>query len=139
MALSTRTQIKQKIKKEKRMDSLIGREDTLTAIEGVGYQTASDVNALIAQYLIDNPVGVDVIKSIQRGSVTIPNPDTQVTVTITAVDPLKSFLVMSYTHATTVAAGISRGNITNATTLTFNSGFNAGGSAVIEWQVIEYN
>ena len=121
------------------MDSLIGREDTLTAIEGVGYQTASDVNALIAQYLIDNPVGVDVIKSIQRGSVTIPNPDTQVTVTITAVDPLKSFLVMSYTHATTVAAGISRGNITNATTLTFNSGFNAGGSAVIEWQVIEYN
>ena len=83
--------------------------------------------------------GVSVIKSIQRGVVSIPNPQTQTTVTITAVDPLKSFLVMSCSTGILDATGLSRGNITNATTLTFNSGASSSGTARIEWQVIEYN
>ena len=50
MALSTKTQIEQKLKKEKRFDKIIGRKDVT---EGL---TEAQVNALIAQYLIDNPV-----------------------------------------------------------------------------------
>ena len=84
-------------------------------------------------------VGGSVIKSIQRGFVSIPNPDTQITVTITAVDPTKAFLLMSSTTGSLDANGLSRGNITNSTTLTFNSGASSGGTARIEWQVVEYN
>ena len=135
MALSTRTQIKQKIKKEKRMGSLIGREDTLTAVGGVGYQTASDVNALIAQYLIDNPVGGDVIKSIQRGATS--SSGTNFTATIASVDITKSVLSFSCRYNTGIEIFVS-GQITNATTLTFRKQ-SSGGTVTVEWQVVEYN
>ena len=138
MALSTRTQIKQKIKKEKRMDFLVGREDTLTAIEGVGYQTATDVNALIAQYLIDNPpTGGSVVKSIQRGSSVITNGLFTIFVTISSVDITKSFIIFSETSDTNSVLNLTRGKIQSSSALNFRREAGTGLNR-IEWEVVEY-
>ena len=78
------------------------------------------------------------IKSIQRGYVT--STDTSFTVSITEVDPQKSFLNFSSNRAYsgTFYAGVHpRGTLTDGTTITFNGG-GSGQSIYISWEVIEY-
>lgn len=76
-----------------------------------------------------------VIKSIQRGTVTM-NVDPK-TVTITAVVTAKSFLLMSSTP-NNASQYIPYGLLTDETTLTFISSAGAPGSQTVAWQVVEF-
>ena len=76
------------------------------------------------------------IKSVQRGVVTLDaNPDT---VTITAVVPAKSFLLMNFTGAGDVGMSgrFPRGVLTNETTITFDE--KTTDASMVAWQVVEY-
>ena len=129
MALSTRTQIEQKLKKEKRFDKIIGRQDVT---EGL---TEAQVNALIAQYLIDNPpTGGSVINSIQRGSASLSNGQGSADVFISAVDIDKSMILVTQA----VGGSEDSATVTFFSTNRLRVGRSASGTITVAWQVIEY-
>ena len=73
------------------------------------------------------------LKSVQRGQKELADAAVSDTVTITAVDMTKAWLVFSFQGTQTTCMG----DITNSTTLTFTR---SGTAAIfyIEWQVIEF-
>ena len=81
------------------------------------------------------------VQSIQSGSTTIVGGLDTSAVAITAVDPTKSILIFSSTHAGNEPQNFMvGGELTNATTITFarsNAGGGAG-TASIAWQVVEF-
>lgn len=100
------------------------------------------IGALLCLVLIVGalPVRAATLKSVQSGTTTIPVNSNSQTVTITSVDTTKAFLVFSVT-TDEAKPNISevRGQITNATTLTFNrSVINNTPVAKIAWYVAEF-
>ena len=78
------------------------------------------------------------IKSIQRGTFTLNNPDLTDTQAINAVVMAKSIVIHNNSSTGTNPDDcMIRCVLTNTTTLTFTRGANAGGTISV-WQVIEY-
>lgn len=81
------------------------------------------------------------IKSIQRGTITMASGTVTATATITSVDTANSsiaWLGMSQTQANAnLAVACERVTLTNSTTVTCVMGANAG-DAIISYEVIEY-
>ena len=81
------------------------------------------------------------IKSIQRGTITLGSGVTTGTATIAAVDTANAFVTMlgmSQSQANAnFAVGCERVTLTNSTTVTVNIGANAG-DAILSYEVIEY-
>jgi hypothetical protein len=78
------------------------------------------------------------VKSIQRGSVTSIAGGGQ-TITISEINPAKSFVFASHSHTLTgaaiVRAMVQKLCITDSTTLTHSASYN---QSDLEWQVIEF-
>jgi len=88
-----------------------------------------------------NSVDPDII-SLQKGELTITTGNNSNTDTITAVTKNKSFLI--FTYNTTQGIDDSnficlRGQITNGTTLTFQTAGNITGTITISWFVVEFD
>lgn len=86
--------------------------------------------------------GGAVIKSVQRGFVSIPSRSTSIDVSINPLDTSKSFLTFTYsvsgTSSDTPNNSMCSGVISGSNKLTF-SRFSAPTSTVdIEWEVVEY-
>lgn len=84
------------------------------------------------------------IKSIQRGIATMASDGTETTVTISAVNTGKSFLLFSVGANVQPSDGarsfLITGNIESSTTIKFTRyATKAGVTLNIAWQVIEYN
>ena len=78
------------------------------------------------------------LDDIQSGRTTIANGAATTSVTITAVDPTKSFLVFSVRGDAARAGDILvSGRLANATTLEFDR-FDVNGTMTIEWSVVEF-
>jgi hypothetical protein len=78
------------------------------------------------------PIGSGGIKSVQRGDVAI---GVNTTLTISAVNVAKSFVVCSHDAATTS----TRVALVNSTTIAIKSNATAGNGYLVNWQVIEFN
>jgi hypothetical protein len=81
--------------------------------------------------------GGSVVKTVQRGSLSIMGTNSSSTATVTAVDTSKTILLISTSGGSEFSNTLVRAQVTNSTTLTFRR---AGGGANIsvEWQLIEY-
>jgi len=81
------------------------------------------------------------IKSIQTGTITIPNASLTATVTITAVTLGKAFLLNGGTVANAPAATLDNNMIgltlTNSTTITATR-INSSGAPLTNWTVVEF-
>lgn len=78
------------------------------------------------------------LKSLQSGSVTFGTTST--TVSINAVNTSKSMLFLSANCGSginTFSNALTRGNITNSTTLTFSQSTSAGATRTVNWFVVE--
>lgn len=79
------------------------------------------------------------IKSIQRGTVSITQPATSNTATITAVDTSKALLSFLGINSDGTNFGYgARIVLTNATTITMTKSGNDTNSNVISYEVVEY-
>ena len=82
------------------------------------------------------------VKSIQRGTAIITEPNVSATATISGVTTGKSVVVLGHMYPNASAAGVglhaclANAVLTNTTTITFTRGV-AGGTVTIAWQVIE--
>ena len=86
--------------------------------------------------------GGAVIKSVQRGSVTIGSSFTSASVTVPTIDPMKSVLMMSFTTtgaSNDFISSICSCRISSPTELTFYRKSAPVQQLLIEWQVIEYD
>ena len=86
--------------------------------------------------------GGAVIKSVQRGSVTIDSSFTSASVTIPTIDPMKSVLMITFTADSGVddsGSSICSCRISSPTGLTFYRKSASGQQLLIKWQVIEYD
>jgi hypothetical protein len=78
-------------------------------------------------------------KSKQSGQIDFLAANTVKTATITSIDTTKSFLRFTWsTSEITLQTGAVRGQITNATTLTFTR-VNAANTVTLQWQVMEWS
>lgn len=85
--------------------------------------------------------GGAVIKSVQRGSVTIGSGSTSVSVTIPTIDPAKSVLMISFTSDSgpdDANSSVCSCRISSPTALTFYRRIQSEQRLLIKWQVIEY-
>ena len=82
--------------------------------------------------------------SVQSGDVTFANTETSKTATVTSVDTAKSWLLSTHNHpdgtATDIAQKLVRGQVTNATTLTFDrdSTSGSGQSLNLTWYLVTF-
>ena len=78
------------------------------------------------------------IKSVQRGEKTLGDSTATDTVTITAVDTSKAFVVISYSYNSNVVSEVLvDAFLTNTTTITFTRGTGTN-IVIIAWQVVEF-
>ena len=90
----------------------------------------------VSVWATDDDSGPVALNSVQSGTTTLTT--TSKTVTITSVNTSKAFLVFGVSLSENQpATGQISGQITNATTLTFER-WTAGGSVTIEWHVVEF-
>ncbi|MBD3239495.1 MAG: hypothetical protein GF331_02845, partial [Chitinivibrionales bacterium] len=82
--------------------------------------------------------GAATLGSLQRGSASIIGGQSQTTVTISSVVKTQSFLLFSVAAAGNPSDFNVGGEITDATTLTFER-FGTSGDVSIEWQVLEFS
>lgn len=84
--------------------------------------------------------GGAVIKSIQRGAITMPSQSQ--TVTIAAVDLTKAYVMAEVTCSTSSAVDRKTGTaavyLSSSTTLTVSRAASTGAAIVVRWQVVEY-
>jgi len=89
------------------------------------------------------------VKSVQRGTLTVRYDFSNSTVTISSVDPSKALLIFSFTSGTgnpqspggALSETFFRGQITSPTQISFSRRIailSAGNDAHIDWQVIEF-
>lgn len=82
------------------------------------------------------------IKSIQRGTITITQPSTSATATITAVDVSKTqlrYLGGSRENVDSSISIIPRIVLTNSTTITATSNVSPFSTLSLSWELTEYN
>jgi hypothetical protein len=94
---------------------------------------------LLGNFGIDGPGGSN-IKSIQRGTATIPLSNTSTTVTIGAVDPTKSIVLVDFGNNGLWPITLDiYAELTNSTTINLTR-YNSGDyTQTINWVVIEFN
>ncbi|MBI3027268.1 VCBS repeat-containing protein [Candidatus Woesearchaeota archaeon] len=78
------------------------------------------------------------VKTVQKGTASLPSTDTSIAVNITEINTSASLLVFNLNENNAdPASGLIRGNISNSTTLRFiRSG--SGNSVAIQWYVVEF-
>jgi len=83
------------------------------------------------------------VKSVQRGSTTIPISSSTVSVTINEIDVSKSVIMIKLfsTAGTTIDAKdyLVQAKITNSTTITFTNGGSTSSYPQIYWEVVEFD
>ena len=100
------------------------------SITGAKLADGAITNAKLAE-------GFTMVKSVQRGVVSVPNGLSTVVVTLaTAVDPAKSILFAGGTSYADSAKPPA--SLTNSTTLTFYNWITTGAGFKIEWQLLEF-
>lgn len=128
------------------MTTVNGTLDTnVTAINGntdaQHVTTKSLVTSEADRVIASVPPPASVIKSLQRGYAAMNNGGlTSTTVTISAVNLAKTFLIFSnnsLSNVTYPTEYLIKGKLLNATTLEFKKGSGTG-TVEIEWELIEY-
>jgi hypothetical protein len=84
-----------------------------------------------------------VIKSIQRGTITIADASTTNTATISSVSTSKSLVLFggfstTYASSDNVSRVAGRVELTDSTTVTATRASSSGGSMVVAYQVVEF-
>ena len=111
-------------------------QSTTPSVDGAGSVTSDLTQDLFG--LVD----ITVVKSIQRGTITISASGTSGTATITAVDIAKSNLTMLGFATASTDSNPSTHNpriaLTNATTITATCTSAAGGAIIVSYEIVEF-